>query len=231
MSEENGIDSDYLKLIQDRPDLFENESGGIHVETDPIAIHKIEDATRERLVREGMPAEYARVGVVYEDQYLCLLRDAVTFPNSSINTYIRFINKPGSVFGVAILPIFKGKIILIEIYRHSLRRFIMEIPRGYGKPGQSDEKNAHRELKEEIRGLAEELYPLGLVYENTGIGQSCTAIFLARLKRCGRPQKKEGIKRIVPVTIEEFEQMITSNEFRDNFGLCAYAKAKAMGLI
>lgn len=53
------------------------------------------------------------------------------------------------VTGVAALPLVDGKIGLIRIYRHAVRGFSWEIPRGFLDPGEGPAESALRELREE----------------------------------------------------------------------------------
>jgi ADP-ribose pyrophosphatase len=70
----------YRALIAERPVLARNLPGGIDVVTDPVETARIETAMAERFVAKGLPREWARAGVFYEDPYLMVLRDAVIFP-------------------------------------------------------------------------------------------------------------------------------------------------------
>ena len=66
----------------------------------------------------------------------------------SRGTYIRILpRRPESA--VAVLPVLNGKILLLRHFRHSLRKWMWEIPRGFGEYGITAAENAEKELREE----------------------------------------------------------------------------------
>jgi ADP-ribose pyrophosphatase len=75
------------------------------------------------------------------------------------------------VTGVAILPIIKGHIGLIKIYRPAIRSFSWEIPHGFVEEGESEKISASRELLEEA-GLfckPEDFTSLGQITPDAGV--------------------------------------------------------------
>ena len=75
------------------------------------------------------------------------------------------------VTGVAILPVCRGKIGLLKIYRHAVQNDSWEIPRGFVEEGEADVVSALRELEEET-GLTcarSEIKSLGFVTPDAGI--------------------------------------------------------------
>lgn len=99
--------SRYLAYAKVHPELFTNPSENIYsVLLDPEEIRKVETATARRLEIKGLPREWAQVGIVYEDQYLFILRDAVRFPDGYLSTYVRIIEEESNVSGVVILPVY-----------------------------------------------------------------------------------------------------------------------------
>ena len=151
----------YRELMLSESELFRNsgEQGEIRILTDQKEILQVE----RQLQRE--------IGIVYEDEYIRLVRDAVVFPDMSKGTYIRILScRPESA--AAVLPVSGGKILLLRHFRHSLRKWVWEIPRGFGEPSLTAEENAEKELERSIRN--EDLLRLmnlqkSLVYFNTSI--------------------------------------------------------------
>jgi 8-oxo-dGTP pyrophosphatase MutT (NUDIX family) len=75
------------------------------------------------------------------------------------------------VTGVAVLPVYEGKIGLLRAYRHAIQGDSWEIPRGFIEEGESDLISALRELEEET-GLScdlGEMKSLGFVTPDAGI--------------------------------------------------------------
>lgn len=77
----------------------------------------------------------------------------------------------GLVTGVAVLPIIDQKIGLIRIYRHPIRAYSWEIPRGFIDAGESPVFSAMRELNEEtgLNCTLKNMRSLGWVTPETGI--------------------------------------------------------------
>ena len=64
-----------------RPALFENPRGGFTIlSSTRRRIREVEAVAARRLVERGLPAAWSSVGVVYEDPYILVLRDAVPLP-------------------------------------------------------------------------------------------------------------------------------------------------------
>lgn len=226
----------YLELASQRPDQFLNPPGSlVTILLDPEQIAEVEIQMERRLLAGGATLEQAhewsRVGVAYQDQYLFLLRDAVRFGDGSLGTYIRMVDLDDGAPGVIILPLYEGQVVLVRHFRHATRGWSWEIPRGFGETGYSDEENARREISEEIGGEVSRLVPLGMAQPDAAMSTESNAMFLAEVSSFGTPDAAEGISNIRLVPMHQFEQEIANAEIVDGFTLCAYAKAKARGLI
>lgn len=223
----------YYKLLDEYPRLFEDESFPLKIIRDESVILSWQKNQREFLSGKGFPVEWADIGLLLEDQYIIVLRDLVEFPNGCRNGYVRMIPRADLLggIGVIMLPIFNDKILLINHFRHSTRRWHLEIPRGYGEPGLSGAENAQKELKEEVGGITSELIPLGFLYPETGFESQRVELFLARLASVGLPETDEGIESFVWLTVREMEDWIACEKVTDGFTLATYTKAKLKGLI
>lgn len=221
----------YEELRAEEPELFANPPDGvIDIVTDPAAVAEAEKAARDRLVAAGRPADWADTGVVFEDQYSLIVRDAVRMPDGVLGTYFRSL-VPAGIPGVVILPILAGRVILIRHFRHSTRQWHLEVPRGFGDPGFTPEENARRELLEEIGASARTMVSLGLVYPDTGVTNNSVCLFLAEVDAVGVAQMDEGISHLEPVTTSRFEQLIRDGEITDGYSINAYARAHVMNLL
>ncbi len=100
------------------------------------------------------------------------------------------INKTANlVGGVAVLPIFKGKIALINIYRHPIDCWSWEVPRGFVEPDEDNEASIIRELEEET-GLncdKNKLNSLGFIAPDGGSCSSRIELFVATECHIKRP--------------------------------------------
>src|SRR5258706_10157405 len=143
--------ADYLAFAKAHPSLFVNPpQDGITILLDEDEIQEAERQEARRLEKQGLPAEWAKVGIAYRDQYVLLLRDAVCFPDGSLGTYIRSVDEDEHAPGVVVPPLHQGQVLLIRHFRHEKRDWQLEIPQGFGISGLSSEESIRLELKEEI---------------------------------------------------------------------------------
>ena len=223
--------SEYFTLVEQRPDDFANPpDAAFRILLEDTQIREAERQTRERLSSAGQPADWATVGVVFRDQYVTIVRDAVRYPDGSLGTYIRMWESRPELRGVVMMPIWQQNVLLIRHFRHATRSWHLEIPRGFGS-GEDVQSSARRELEEEIDGKVTRLVELGDVYPDTGVRADVVALFLAEVESYGAAESQEGIIDILPTPLPEFERMIASGGVSDGFLLAAYARAKARRLL
>lgn len=172
----------------------------------------------------------AGAGVMYQDEYYVLVRDAVRFRDGSVGPYIRLIPAAG-LGGAAVLPLRDARIVLIRHFRHATRAWHWEIPRGFAREGEPPKETARREIMEELMIPAPELVELGNVHPDTGASNVCTRLYLARLTSLGRLETDEGIDGVLLVTTDEFDAMVLSGEITDSFTLAAILRARVQGLL
>lgn len=212
----------YFELMQNMPELFENPKGcPIQILLTAEEIEKAETVT-------GRSA-----GIMYEDGYIYLLRDAVQWGNGSYGTYIRVVHK-NQHGGTAVLPVTdEGKIILTRHFRHSTRKFYYEIPRGFLEKGLTKEENARKELKEEINATEAQMHYLGEVLPDGGMIGTSSALFLAKVPACQLKvnDELEGITTILELSCEEITEKILNGEIVDGYTMTALFLAKTKGLL
>lgn len=211
----------YRELMRSEPELFRNsgEQGEIRILTDQNEIRQ----TERKFQRE--------IGIVYEDEYIRLVRDAVVFPDMSKGTYIRILPcRPESA--VAVLPVSGERILLLRHFRHSLRKWMWEIPRGFGEHGLTAEENAEKELREET-GIEEiKLEYLGKICPDSGMSSDQVAVFLAEFPvdyRLRKQDEREAVSEYRLVSRKELRKMAESGEMIDGFALSAVALAGLRG--
>ena len=148
-----------------------------------------------------------------------------------------------------------GRIVLIRQERIPIREAIWEMPSGQidtvagvalsavalakaddpGRPSETMEQGALRELREEARyELAKdgELVPLGYYFSSPGFTDERGHFFLARpvqpCKEGPARDEEESILDCREFTAEEIRQMIAENEIRDanTLGICARLAAR-----
>lgn len=213
------------------PELFVNPPGAAYeILFEPSMVRAAEDEDAARLAARGLPADWARTGVVYEDPYIILVRDAIRRPDRSLGGYGRKLAASGAS-GVVVLPVFENKIVLIRQFRHATRTQHLEVPRGFSEPGVSAADQARVELREEIQAEADRLIELGSFHSNTGDSCGSTELFLAGIHAFGQPQESEGIVDIVVETTKCVGELIRDGEITDSFTIGAFTRAWLRGLL
>ena|SRR5215207_8509966 len=224
-------ESAYVRLMRERPELFaDGGDGAFALLLDPASVAAAEAAEAARLTNGGQPGERARTGVVYEDEYLMLVRDAVRFPSGRLGTYVRVV--PTEVTpGVAVLPVLDEEVVLLRHFRHATRTWHWEIPRGFGSAGNDGAANARKELAEELGADATELTYLGPFHPNTGVSSETVELFLARVDQIGTLERDEGIAEVRTLSTAAVRGLIVTGELTDSFTIAAYLRAHLRGLL
>jgi ADP-ribose pyrophosphatase len=224
--------SRYDELRAERPERFANPPGAaIEILFDRATQTEVADRSAAKLREQGRPAEYGDMGVVYEDAYYIAVRDTVRFRDGHTGPYIRLLGRqPGP--GAVILPLLPdGRIVLARQFRHALRGWQWEIPRGFAERGETGPDTALRELREET-GVTATVELIGrIAAEGDDI-----EIYLARLDHEPDPRPSddasvEGIDQYRLVTPDELTSLIAAGEIIDEYLLSAYAIAVARRLL
>jgi len=221
----------YHSLLTARPALARNQAGGITIVTDPAETARIEALMADRFAAQGLPREWARAGLFYEDPYIILLRDAVIFPDGQPGLYHRVIARNDEPTGVAVLGRYDGRIVLVRHFRHPSRAWHLEIPRGAVDADEDPAHVAHLEISEEIGGTIGSLVRLGLLHGASALMRHAVVLVYAELVSIGTPALGEGIAEILPVTPSELEAMIGSGAVTDSFTIAAMYHARLRGLL
>ncbi len=230
MTDQDEAAERYRRLADEFPEHFHNP--------DPEGIVILEGAQRAeaeaelacRLTAAGQPVSWARAGVYYEDNWIWLLRDVIRFPGAETGTYHRVIPKSGND-SAAILPRYRGELLLVRHFRHGIRMWSLEFPRGSANPLLKPDEIARIELREEMGVEATALHPLGWIHGQNHISMVRLHMFLAEVDGPGRTAEAEGITGIVAVSVERFEEMIKDGEVTDSTTLNLFCLARLRGLL
>jgi ADP-ribose pyrophosphatase len=221
----------YQALIASHPQWFISDPAGISIETDSEKIRHIENIIGNRYATRGQPSEWAHVGLLYEDPYIVLLRDAVTFPDGSPGIHHRVLRRSGEPAGVAMMPILDGQLVLVRHYRHPTQRWHWEFPRGAIEPGQTPLSAARIELLEEISADVQSIEPIGVIHGASALMGMSVVMFAAYVRSIGRTAIEDGISATEIVSIRTFETMVIAGEVTDSFTLGCFLNARLRGLI
>lgn len=219
----------YLEFARNHPKHFQNNSESVKIILDPYKIYDAEKKFQKYQKKLNLPEVGSQVGIISQDQWVTVMRDAVEFSDGDIRLHTRVMNRAND--GVAILPIFDKKIILIRHFRHALRKSILEIPRGAIEDADSPEDTVKKELLEEIQGVPKTLISLGFVYGSTNLFANGSHLYYSKLESLGEPQTSEGIESIERLTLEEFENYVLNGKITEAFTIAAFLHTRLRGLL
>jgi len=164
---------------------------------------------------EEIEQKYGRsIGIVAENRYLKLVEDPVLFPSGTLGIYLRVIpanSLDGTVVGAAVIPVLPdGSIALVRSYRHALRNFGYEVPRGNLKKGEKPEEGAVREATEETGYTFKQLVYLGSMAPDSGLTNALVPIYLGIVdgQVNASPEDSEAISDVRAFTITEIREGI-----------------------
>ena len=224
---EHALDG-YLALLRERPDWFANHpAGGIEILTDPGEIALARASARSHRAAAGLEVSDTRAGLLAKDPYMTVVRDAVRFPDGSLGLYNRIVETSP----VAILPLLDNLPVLIKVFRHGLRDWSLEFPRGGPDRGETPEAAARREVIEETGATEAEILPLG---QFTPGGSSLAIrahLFIAHIDQVGAGDPLEGIDPPHAYPVAEVERLIAEGEIIDGFTMALFLRARLRQLI
>jgi ADP-ribose pyrophosphatase len=218
----------YRDLMRQRPEWFRNNPlGGITILTSDADVERARNEAQQFRASRGMDTSDLRVGLLARDAYMTIVRDAVRFPDGSYGLYNRIIETSP----VAILPILSGRPVMVEVFRHGLRDWSLEFPRGGCDAGESLEDSARREVKEEIGANVVRMSSLG---EFTPGGSSLSIraqLFAAEIDAIGDFDVSEGVRCVRELDVSEIEDKIVSGTIIDGFSIALFTRARLSRLI
>lgn len=169
--------------------------------------------------------------VINSEQYkigrITVIKDTISIDGSPHPfTYIAYKDS------VCILPIYEGRVIAIEQYRHTLNSWELELPCGGIEDGELAENAARRELEEETGYHAGEMVCLGRYYTNPGYSDCMCSVFFTQCTMPGTAHREETeLIRVREIPVSTFDEMVNNNQFQLLIGFAAWERAKRHGLI
>ena len=176
---------------------------------------KLLDTTDERIQNTDS------YGLKYESPFHYLIVDPVEDITGRVFGYERFMSKKG--IGVATVPMFQGKFVLMKQYRHAIRDYQYSFVRGFGEPGLTPKQNALKEVLEELGGIVTKVpIYLGTVAPDAGMTPDRVEVYLVELDQIGYLQKEEGIQDVLLLSEKEMDAMIADDKLEDGITLSSY---------
>lgn len=156
---------------------------------------------------------------IYRGKIFDVFRDQVELPNQQETQLDVVEHEPA----VTIIPVGSDeKVWLIRQYRYPVGESLLEFPAGVMEGGESPERCAARELREEIGMGAEEIIPLGGFFLAPGYSSEYLYVFIARgLAPDALPQDEDEFIEVVRVSVDELRTKIFEGEIRDGKTIAA----------
>jgi ADP-ribose pyrophosphatase len=126
--------------------------------------------------------------------------------------------------GVVVAPVDENdRIVLVRQFRHPARMWLLELPRGSRRLGESVDDAARREIAEETGYEVLQVAPLGRVAPDGSLMETSPYLVAARVRRSG-PAHREATEAIDGVIAYPFTQLVTAcqrGEIIDSYTLAA----------
>ena len=152
---------------------------------------------------------------VYENPWMRLREDALTWPDGSPGVYAVVEKGPAAV----IAAVEDEHVWLVEQFRHTVGRRFWELPQGAldGSDERDGEKIARTELAEETGVRASALRHLGRMYFAYGMSDQCFDAWLATGLERGEAELESTEHGLIsrPVALADIPRMIEAQEIVD----------------
>jgi ADP-ribose pyrophosphatase len=161
---------------------------------------------------------------------ISLIEQVVILPTGKQITHTT-IKHPGAA---VILPITaEGNIIMINQFRPSLNKWLLELPAGTIEHGETALDCAQRELEEETGFSADTFIDLGQVTPLAGFCDEIQHLFVAKNlnKRSRLECDDDEVIDVLDMSLNDLEQRIISGELTDSKTISCLSKAKLCRLI
>jgi 8-oxo-dGTP pyrophosphatase MutT (NUDIX family) len=125
-----------------------------------------------------------------------------------------------------------GKLLLLEHYRHGLRRISWEFPSGLGEPGETPIEGARRELLEETGYAGDNAQLLGQLAPNPAIQSNyMSVVLITGAKSVAKPALEPGEElKVHLLNIDQVSDMVADGRMYHALNVAAFSLAKAKGV-
>jgi len=172
--------------------------------------------------------EIVREREVWSNELVRLFDDDVRYPDvdgkAKTGRQFRLARAADNADGVVVAPVLSdGRILLVRQFRHPLRRFIAELPRGSRERDEAPEDAAKRELSEETGYEAAEIAPLGRVAPDSGQLATMPHLFavVVGARRAPHTEATEAIDRTLALTFRELREACEAGDIVDAYTIAA----------
>lgn len=198
---------DYLELIKERPEEFIQKEE-MKIVLDVNKVIEYEQKTGKT------------IGVIYKSDYRILVVDLIQDETGEYYTYERLLSrvKDGAVVAI---PIYNGKFVILKQFRHALRDFQYEFPRGFAEAGIPSEENVKKELNEELGAKVIESEFIGTIIADSGLSGNKVSVYKCIVENIELKYHYEGIEEVILLSEQELKQWVKEEKITDGFTLAA----------
>ncbi|WP_172565646.1 NUDIX hydrolase [Vibrio navarrensis] len=168
--------------------------------------------------------------IIHKWKNIALVEENVALPNGKSVCHTT-IQHPGAA---VILPVTaSGEIVLINQYRPSLKKWLLELPAGTKEANEDPLTCAQRELEEETGYSAECFYSLGQVTPLAGFCDEIQYLYVAKqLRLTNRYQcDDDEVIQVVTMPVSQLEEKIIDGSISDGKTITCLSKAKLCGYL
>lgn len=205
----------YQKLCGER-NIVKNNS----VNEQPYTIVTLDTPEARKQILRDEELYNRKYGVVYSSAYNMMVVDPIRKEDNKLMAYERVM--PNGNDGVVILAKHKGKYVLLEQFRHAIRRIQYACPRGFSEPNCTPIEDVRREIKEELcANIIGEPIELGSIVADSGLTGGCVHVFLANIDSYKQCCGHEGIISTIEISRRQMEIWVSEKKIDDGFTLGA----------
>lgn len=151
--------------------------------------------------------------VVFQGRFLKVTRDQVETPKGHIS-HREYISHPGAA---VVLPVLNnGDILLVQQYRHAMKKTFYELPAGKRDLNEDPLNTAHRELKEETGYTTSSMEFMTIIHPVIGYANEEMFLYVATNLKSGPPKLDPGEElEVIQLSSEKLKQMVKNGEITD----------------
>ncbi|MDR9826536.1 NUDIX hydrolase [Vibrio sp. FNV 38] len=168
--------------------------------------------------------------LIHQWKSIRLEQEQITLPNGKVVTHTN-IQHPGAAVILPITP--EGDIVLVDQYRPSLKKWLLELPAGTLEADECPLACAKRELQEETGFVAEHFIELGQVTPLAGFCDEIQHLFVATgaVKKFECALDEDEIINVSLQSLDKIQAAIVNNQLTDAKTIACISKAQLCGYL
>ena len=167
--------------------------------------------------------------VILETKAFGVQEDVLSYSDGTTSRHITALHRGAVVIIPHLAP---RSFLLVDQYRHSIGRTLLEFPAGSLEPEEDPLAAAQREIREEVQHTAEQWTDLGIQYPTPGFCSEIQYCFLAAdLRPAFSKCDEDEILIPVELSLDEIHEAVRTGRLVDAKSIAALARAELLGLI